>query len=69
MDELMIDYKYTWDYLIERRSIIKELSNKQGVNQDFLKVQIDFLRAVTNNDKTLAIVSINYAINRLKDFK
>lgn len=60
---------YTWDFLIEKRMIIKDFADTLDVSQDYLIYQTDFLKAVTINNKINAINAINNVMRRIEELE
>lgn len=58
---------YTGDFIIEQRLVIKQFADVLNVSQDYLVYQTDFLKAVTLNNKHLAVSAINKVILILKE--
>lgn len=58
----------TWDWLISARSIIiNALATKLDSNPKYLTHNVDFLNAVMNDNKYLAVASLNKAIDRINE--
>lgn len=65
----MLDHQspYSWDMLVESQIVINKLADKLDVDKRFLNVNIEFLHAVSIQNKHLAINAINTATKRLDE--
>lgn len=59
----------TWDEIIEARIVIKDLADALDVSQNYLVYQTDFLKAVTLNNKMLAVKAINETQKRINEMR